>query len=66
MARLRKSCAVPETASKLLASLKSIKTPPDFGLNLTITGYETRSSSVSAKLEAYNQLLAMSDQLAEK
>ena len=63
MARLRKSSAVLETARKRLTGLKSIKTPPDFGPNLTIPGYETKSNSVAAKLEAYNQALALSDQL---
>src|SRR5438552_33702 len=63
MARLKKSSAVLETARQRLAGLKSIKTPPDFGPNLTIPGYEAKSNSVAARLEAYNQALAMLDQL---
>ena len=63
MARLKKTSAVLETARKRLAGLKSIKTPPDFGPNLTIPGYEAKSNSVAARLEAYNQALAMLDQL---
>jgi len=52
-----------ETARKRLAGLKSVKTPPDFGPNLTVPGYEAKEKSVSAKLDAYNQSLAASDQL---
>jgi hypothetical protein len=63
MARLKKSSPVLETAGQRLASLKAFKTPPDFGPNLTIAGYEAKSNSVSAKLDAYNQSLATSDQL---
>ena len=63
MARLKKSSAVLETALKRLAGLKSIKTPPNFGPNLTIPGYEAKSNSVAARLEAYNQALAVLDQL---
>jgi hypothetical protein len=63
MARLKKSSAVLETARRRLAGLKSFKTPPDFGPNLTVPGYEAKANSVAAKLEAYNQALAMSDQL---
>ena len=63
MARLKKTSAVLETARKRLAGLKSIKTPPDFGPNLTVPGYEAKEKSVSAKLDAYNQSLATSDQL---
>lgn len=55
MARLKKSSAVLETARKRLAGLKSFKNPPDFGPNLTIPGYEAKATSVSAKLDAYNQ-----------
>ena len=63
MARLKKRSAVLETARQRLASLKSFKTPPDFGPNLTVPGYEAKEKSVSAKLDAYNQSLATSDQL---
>jgi len=63
MARLKKTSAVLETARQRLAGLKSFKTPPDFGPNLTVPGYEAKEKSVSAKLDAYNQSLATSDQL---
>jgi len=63
MARLKKSSPVLETAHQRLAGLKSFKEPPNFGPNLTVAGYEAKEKSVSAKLEAYNQSLAMSDQL---
>ena len=63
MARLKKSSAVLETARQRLAGLKSFKNPPDFGPNLTVAGYEAKSNSASAKLEAYNQSLATSDRL---
>ena len=63
MARLKKTSAVLETARQRLAGLKSFKNPPDFGPNLTVAGYEAKSNSASAKLDAYNQSLATSDQL---
>jgi hypothetical protein len=63
MARLKKTSAVLETTRQRLAALKSFKTPPDFGPNLTVSGYEAKEKSVTAKLEAYNQSLATSDQL---
>jgi hypothetical protein len=63
MARLRKGSAVLDTARKRLAGLKSITPAPDFGPNLTVPGYEAKSNSVAARLEAYNQALAMLDQL---
>jgi hypothetical protein len=63
MARLKKTSPVLETARQRLAGLKSFKNPPDFGPNLTVAGYEAKSNSTSAKLDAYNQSLAMSDQL---
>ncbi len=63
MARLKKSSPVLETARQRLASLKSFKTAPDFGPNLTIPGYEAKSNSVAARLDAYNQALAALDQL---
>jgi hypothetical protein len=63
MARLKKTSPVLETASQRLAGLKSFREPPNFGPNLTIEGYETKQNAVRAKLEAYNQSLAMSDQL---
>ena len=52
-----------EITRQRLAGLKSFKTPPDFGPNLTVAGYEAKSKSVSDKLDAYNQSLATSDQL---
>lgn len=63
MARLKKTSAVLETAGQRLAGLKSFREPPNFGPNLTIEGYETKQNAVSAKLDAYNQALAMCDQL---
>jgi hypothetical protein len=63
LARLKKRSAVLETARQRLASLKSFKTPPEFGSNLTIPGYEAKSKSVGDILDAYNQSLAASDQL---
>ena len=61
MARLKKSSAVLETARQRLAGLKSFKTPPDFGPNLTVPGYEAKANSVNGKLDVYNQLLAAAD-----
>jgi hypothetical protein len=63
MARLKKTSPVLETTHQRLAGLKSFNTPPDFGPNLTVAGYEAKEKSVSAKLDAYNQSLAASDQL---
>lgn len=63
MARLKKTSAVLETARRRLAGLKSFRIPPDFGPNLTVPGYDAKEKSVSNKLDAYNQSLAISDQL---
>ena len=63
MARIKKTSAVLETARRRLASLKSFKTPPDFGPNLTVPVYDAKEKSVTNKLDAYNQSLAISDQL---
>jgi hypothetical protein len=63
MARLNKTSAVLETARQHLAGLKSFKNPPDFSPNLTVPSYEAKEKSVTARLDAYNQSLATSDQL---
>ncbi|MDX6527961.1 MAG: hypothetical protein QOH41_251 [Blastocatellia bacterium] len=63
MARLKKTSNVLETALQRLAAMKSFKTAPNFGPNLTVPDYEAKSKSVSDKLEAYNRSLDVSDQL---
>ncbi|MDX6557949.1 MAG: hypothetical protein QOF72_998 [Blastocatellia bacterium] len=63
MARLKKTSPVLETANQRLAAMKSFKTAPNFGPNLTVPNYEAKSKSVSDKLEAYNRSLDVSDQL---
>jgi hypothetical protein len=63
MARLKKTSAVVETARRRLAGLKSFKSPPDFGPTLTVPVYDAKEKSVTAKLDAYNQSLDVSDQL---
>jgi hypothetical protein len=43
--------------------MKAFQTPPDFGPNLSVPGYEAKITSVGAKLDEYNQWLARGDQL---
>ena len=63
MARLRKSSAVLEIARERLAGLKSFRTEPNFGSELTVTAYNNKITSAAGKLDAYNQALATADQL---
>ena len=63
MARQKRTSQVLETARQRLAGLNSITPPPDFGANLTLAAYTTQINAVSAKLDAYNQMIAALDDL---
>jgi hypothetical protein len=62
MARTKRTSTVLETARQRLAGLKSISPAPDFGTALTLAGYETDITTVSAKLDSYNEELSRLDQ----
>lgn len=55
MARAKKGSLILETARQRLAGLKSIAPTPDFGGDLTVTGYEEEINSLSNLLETYNR-----------
>ena len=63
MARTKRTSAVLETARQRLAGLKSINPAPDFGTTLTLTGYETDITTLSEKLDSYNEQLSALDSL---
>jgi hypothetical protein len=63
MARTERTSTVLETARQRLAGLKSITPAPDFGAALSLAGYETDFTSLSSKLDAYNEELSRLDQL---
>jgi hypothetical protein len=61
MARLKRSSAVLETARKRLAGLKSLKTAPNLGPDLTDVSYEADITALEGKIAAYNERLASLD-----
>jgi uncharacterized membrane protein YgcG len=62
MARLKRTSAVVDTASKRLSGLKGIG-EPNLGPTLTVTMYEAKIDAVVALLNAYNQKIAELDQM---
>lgn len=63
MARLKRTSAVLEAARKRLSGLKGIDPPANLGANLTEAIYTAKIDSVSARLDAYNQMIAELDRL---
>ena len=63
MARQKRTSQVLETARLRLAGLNSITPPPDFGPGLTLAAFTAQINAVSAKLDAYNQMIAALDDL---
>lgn len=63
MARTKRTSSILVTARQRLAGLKSITPPPNFGANLTLAGYEGDITSLSDKLDEYNERLSALDSL---
>lgn len=63
MARQKRKSIVLEAAQQRLAGIKSITPPPNFGPTLLVTDYEQEINNLSAKIDAYNGLLASIDNL---
>ena len=63
MARQKRTSPVLEVGHHRLAGLNSIAPPPDFGPNLTLTGYSTQIKNFSDRLNTYNQMLAALDEM---
>jgi hypothetical protein len=63
MARTKRTSSILETARQRLAGLKSITKAPDFGATLTLIGYETDITTLSDKLDKYNEMLSGLDSL---
>ena len=62
MSRQKRTSPILETAQHRLAGLRSITPAPDFGADLTISGFEAEINVVSEKVAAYNKLLSIVDQ----
>lgn len=63
MARARRSSSVLDTARQRLAGLKAINPAPNLGPALSLTGYETETTTFSTSLDTYNEKLAALDEL---
>jgi hypothetical protein len=63
MARKKRSSLTLQTARHRLAGLNSITPPPDFGDSLTLTAYNTQITSFASKLDNYNKMVSVLDDL---
>lgn len=63
MARTKRTSSILETGRQRLAGLKSITPAPDFGATLTLVSYEADITSLSDKLDSYNEKLSALDSL---
>jgi hypothetical protein len=63
VARIKRSSAVLDVARKRLAGLKSITPKPNFGPALDLDVYEQEIEAFSDKLDKYNEMLSLVDQL---
>jgi hypothetical protein len=64
MARLKRSSAILDRATRRMAGMRSIDTNLEFGVGLSLADYEARIQTLRTQILTYNTMLSQLDEMA--